>query len=208
MEALGYYSDQARSDVRIDSALAVVEYEQRAVNSHHAALIAAVHTVLVEARYSPEIFVSDHASALNREDVEFAERSAIADLAMRLAIAENTIRAYEHQAVTMLARTPLVWERFREGEVSPANARAVTELAASLPDGDDRMFAAFDAAVVENAARLAPARFRPFARKLREQLVADTAAERHESERTRRRVTVEPDRRHGVDQRLRARGAT
>jgi len=37
MEALGYYSDQARSDVRIDTAIAAAEYEQRAVNFHHAA---------------------------------------------------------------------------------------------------------------------------------------------------------------------------
>ena len=93
MEAVDYYPDQARSDVRIDNALAAAEYEQRAVNSHHAASVAAVHTVLDEARYSPEVFVGDHASRSNREDVEFSERAAIADLAVRLAVAENTIRA-------------------------------------------------------------------------------------------------------------------
>lgn len=193
METLGYYSDQSRSDVRIDSALAAAEYEQRAVNSHHAATVVAVHAVLEEARFSPEVFVGDHASSSNREHIEFAERAAIGDLAVRLAVAENTIRAYEHQAVTILARTPLVWEAFRLGDISPANARVVTELAASFRGDDQRMLAAFDAAVLDNAARLAPARFRPFARKLREQLVADTAAERHEAERTRRRVTFEAD---------------
>ncbi len=193
METLAYYSDQARSDVRIDSALAAAEYEQRAVNSHHAASIAAVHTVLDEARYSPEVYVGDHASRSNREDVEFSERAAIADLAVRLAVAENTIRAYEHQAVTMIARTPIVWEKFRWGDISPANARTVAELAASLPDGSTGMFAAFDAAVAENAARLAPARFRAVARRLREQLVSDTAAARHDVEREQRRVVFEPD---------------
>lgn len=190
---VGYYSDHSRSDVRIDNALAAAEYEQRAVNSHHASSLLAVHTVLEEARFSPEVFVGEHASASNREHVEFAERAAIADLAVRLAVAENTIRAYEHQAVTMIARTPLSWAKFRWGDISPANASTITELAASLPDGDTAAFAAFDAAVAEIAARLAPARFRSHARRVREKLVADTAAQRHESEQSQRRVLFEPD---------------
>lgn len=188
MEALGYYSDQARSDVRIDTAIAAAEYEQRAVNSHHAATLVAIHSVLDEARLSPEVYVGDQASRFSKEDVEFSERAAIADLAVRLSLSENTVRAHDHQAVTMIGRTPLTWQKFRWGEVSPANARTVAELAASLPDGDDTSggygaaFAAFDTAVAEHATRLAPARFRAYARKLREQIVADTAAERHESE--------------------------
>ena len=193
MEALGYYSDQARSDVRIDTAIAAAEYEQRAVNFHHAATLVAIHSVLDEARYSPEVFVGDHASPFNREDIEFAQRAAIADLAVRLSLSENTVRAHEHQTVTMIGRTPITWQKFRWGEVSPANARTVSELAASLPEGDDQAFAAFDADVAEHATRLAPARFRAYARKLREQIVADTAAERHQSEVSKRRIIFEPD---------------
>lgn len=193
METLGYYSDQARSDVRIGTAIAAAEYEQRAVNSHHAATLVAVHDVLEEARLSPDVFVGDHASRFNRDDVEFSERAAIADLAVRLALSENTIRTHEHQVVTMIARTPLTWQKFQWGEVSTANARTVSELAASLPDGDRAAFAAFDAAVAEHAMRLSPARFRTFARKLREKIVSDTAAERHESHASQRRVIFEPD---------------
>ena len=193
MEALGYYSDQARSDVRIDTAIAAAEYEQRAVNSHHAATLVAIHDVLDEARLSPEAYVGDHASRFSKEDVEFSERAAIADLAVRLALSENSVRAHDHQAITMIGRTPITWQKFRWGEVSSANARTVAELAASLPDGDSALFASFDTAVAERATRLAPARFRAYARKLREQIVADTAAERHESELSRRRVLFEPD---------------
>ncbi|MES2094559.1 MAG: DUF222 domain-containing protein [Actinomycetota bacterium] len=193
METLGYYSDQARSDVRIDNAIAAAEFEQRAVNSHHAATLVAIHEVLSEARFSPDVFVGDRASRFNREDVEFAERAAIADLAVRLSLSENTVRAHEHQAVTMITRTPLAWQKFRWGDVSPANARTVSELAASLPDGDTAAFAAFDTAVADSATRLAPARFRSYARRLRERIVADTAAERHESEASLRRVVFEPD---------------
>src|SRR3978361_956904 len=80
MDAVGYYSDQTRSDVRIDTAMAAAEYEQRAVNSHHAAMLVAIHGVLEEARFSPEVFVGDHASRFSREHVEFADRAAIACL--------------------------------------------------------------------------------------------------------------------------------
>lgn len=191
MGTLGYYSDQDSSDVRIDIALAAAEFEQRSVNAHHASTLVAIHTVLDEARLSPEVFLGHDASRFNRDHVEFAERAAIADLAVRLAVSENTIRAYEQQAVTMIARTPVTWQKFRWGDVSPANARAVAEFAASLPDDADS--AAFDAAVAELATRLAPARFRAFARRKREQLVASTAASLHVSAASERRVVFEPD---------------
>ena len=193
MEALAYYSDQARSDVRIDTAMAAAEFEMRALNAHHAATLVAIHSVLDEARFSPEVFVSDRASRFSKEDVEFSERAAIADLAVRLALSENTVRAHEFQAVTMIGRTPITWQKFQWGDVSPANARTVSELAASLPDGSTAMFEAFDAAVATHADRLAPARFRSYARKLRELIVADTAADRHDSEASLRRVVFEPD---------------
>ncbi len=182
-------SDQTRSDVRIDTALAAAEYEERAVNSHHAAMLVAVHTVLEEARLSPDVFVGDHASRFNREHVEFAERAAIADLAVRLAVAENTIRAYEFQAVTMIARTPLSWQSFRLGEISPANARVIAEFAATLPE---QPAGAFDAAIADYATRLAPARFRTYVRRQIERISADTTVERHESKLAERRASFEP----------------
>jgi acyl transferase domain-containing protein len=171
VERLGYYSDQARSEVRIDTALAATEYERRAVNSHHAATLVAIHSVLDEARFSPDLFVGGRASRADRDDVEFSERAAIADLAVRLARSENTIRAHEHQAVTMIARTPITRQKFRWGEVTAANARRAAE----------------------HATRPAPERFRASARKLREQLVSDTAAERHDSQLSQRRIVFEPD---------------
>ncbi|MES2171069.1 MAG: DUF222 domain-containing protein, partial [Actinomycetota bacterium] len=175
--------------MRIDTALAAAEYEERAVNSHHAAMLVAVHTVLEEARLSPDVFVGDHASRFNREHVEFAERAAIADLAVRLAVAENTIRAYEFQAVTMIARTPLSWQSFRLGEISPANARVIAEFAATLPE---QPAGAFDAAIADYATRLAPARFRTYVRRQIERISADTTVERHESKLAERRASFEP----------------
>jgi hypothetical protein len=81
-----------------------------------------------------------------------------------------------------------VWEAFREGEVSAANAGTVAMLVIGLPDP-----AAFDEAVVDPATQLAPARFKQMARALRERLAAEPAVVRHERAAEARRVIIEND---------------
>lgn len=193
MESYPSILDPADPDVRVDFGMAEAEFARQVINRASAAQLVAIHSVLHEARQFPEIFVGHRALVSSREDVEFAERAAIADLAMRLAVSENTIRIQEHQAATMIARTPIVWARFRDGEVSPANARVVAELAASLPDGSSALWAAFDAAVADDAVRLAPARFRVRARVIRARVHAEAADERHRARMEERRVLVEAD---------------
>lgn len=123
MESYPSILDPADPDVRVDFGMAEAEFARQVINRASAAQLVAIHSVLHEARQFPEIFVGHRALASSREDVEFAERAAIADLAMRLAVSENTIRMQEHQAATMIARTPIVWARFRDGEVSPRRTR-------------------------------------------------------------------------------------
>jgi hypothetical protein len=126
-------------------------------------------------------------------ETEFAERAAVADLAMRLSVAENTIRLFDAQASTLITRTPLTWARVWEGEVSPANARTVAELAGSLPEEQADIWRAFDEAIAGDAARLAPARFRTRAKVVRSRVYAEAAEERHLARMEERRVTVESD---------------
>ena len=184
--------DASLADVRLEFGLAEAEYAVRQVNAGHAALLWSVHEVLEEARRSPAVFVGPHASAENSEHVSFAERAAIADLAVRLSLSENTIRGHAHQATTLIERTPLVWQRLRLGEVPPANARLVAELVSTLPVERAELFVSFDEQVVDAAASLNPARFRTRARVIRERLLASTAIERHDAEGDRRRVFLEP----------------
>ncbi len=179
--------DPTSPEVRIDFGIAEAEFARQSINRATAAQVAAVHAVLREAREAPEVFLGPHADVANREHVEFAERAAIADLAVRLSIAENSVRAYDRQASTMINRTPTTWASFRDGEVSPANARVVAELAATLP-ADRDVLQRFDELVCGPATRLAPARFSARARAIRERVHTEGAAERHRRSVAERRV--------------------
>lgn len=131
-----------------------------------------------------------HVTADHRE---LAERAAVADLAVRMRVSENTVRRLASEAESLQRRTPRVWTAFRAGEVSAANAGVVAQLAVSLPD-DPRIHAVFDEAVLSPATELAPARFRERARAAREAADPEPLAERHRRAREGRRVWVEADR--------------
>lgn len=117
-------------------------------------------------------------------------RSAVADLAVRLSVAENTVRMWGSGAQTLRTRTPRVWAGFREGAISAANARSVVEVVTELPVG---ACTAFEDAVLDAAARLAPARFRAVARSARERVHEEAIAERHRRGAARRRLALQDD---------------
>lgn len=192
-----YLPSMADGETRIEFGIAEAEYAKRMQNQATAGVIVAIHRVLDEARETPSIFVGPSASPDNRNDVEFAVRAAVSDLAVRLAVSEITVIAHEHQAVVMVARTPRTWQLFRLGDISPANAKTVSDLASTLPHAAAAVHARFDDAVAGLAVRLSPPRFRARARVIREKLVADastdTTEERDQAERAFRRVYVEPD---------------
>ena len=182
--------DPSLADVRVEMGMAEAELARAQLNVAHATLVASMHSVVGEARAFPEIYVGPMADTTNRDHIEFAERAAIADLAVRLALTENAVRSFIDQARTLRSRTPLLWAAFRDGAISPQNARTAADCAATLPD--PALFMRYDEQIVDDAARLNPARFRTRARVLRERLVASTADERHGSERAQRRVILEP----------------
>lgn len=179
--------DHSLPEVRVDFGMARAEHAFRSANRALADQLAAIYDTLGEARGFPEVFLG--ASASHPDAIEFAERAAIADLAVRLSVGENTIRAQAHQADTLIRRTPRLWARFREGDVSAANARVVADLAGSLPEAT---WASFEDALLDAATTLAPARFRTRARAAFERLQAD-ASERHRVRSAFRRVILEPD---------------
>lgn len=193
MESYPSVLDPAHPDVRIDFRMAEAEFSRRSINRATAEQMVAIHAVLGEAREFPEVFVGAHALASNGDDVEFAERAAAADLAMRLSVAENTIRSLDQQVTTLKQRTPTIWSLFREGDVSPANARTVAEIAATLPHDDSDLWHKFDEAVRDDAARLAPARFRTRARVTKAKIHAEAADDRHRARMEDRRVVFEAD---------------
>jgi hypothetical protein len=180
----------ADADVRLEFGLARAEVAQRAASIAAAELLLGIDATLREAREYPELYVS---AAFRGDDaVEFAERSAVADLAVRLRVAEATIRNQALRARTLRSGLPSIWAAFREGEVTAANAHHAADLAATLPEGAIRL--AFDDALLRPARELAPARFRARVRRVREEIDPASPVERHAAAREERRVWIEDDR--------------
>jgi hypothetical protein len=175
------------ADVRLEWAVARAEYGQRAAALAAAERMAGILETLREAQDARGLYVS---AAYRGDDVEeFAARSAVADLAIRLRMSEAAVRNDAARAATLAHDLPSMWASFCEGEISPANATAAADLAATLPESTRR---AFDDALLRPARELPPARFRERARRLHEEL--DPSAERQRIAREGRRVWLEDDR--------------
>lgn len=191
MELLDRLYDPTHADVRVSFALARAEHSQRVANRATADQWAAIAEVVDEARRSPEVFVDPLLPLPAADRVDYAERAAAADVAVRLSLSEATVRAQAHDAVTLRARLPRVWSAFHEGDTSPSHARTAADLLRSLPD-EPEVAARFDEALV-GILHLAPARFRARARVLRERIHSIALAERAEAARATRGVWLEND---------------
>lgn len=181
--------DQRHADVRVEFAVARAEFAQSSATRAHAEQLAAISATLAEARAFPEVFLG-LATIAPSEEVEFAERAAIADLAKRLLLSEGTVRAQGHQADTLMLRMPRLWAAFRQGDVSCANAVVATEIVFTL--GQPEQWEAFESAVLMAAQNLPPARFRTRARVARERVVPEQLAQRHRRAAEERRIWMEP----------------
>lgn len=183
--------DESLPDTRIHFELGRAEFAAAQLARSMAEQMGSIANVLAEARRHPEIYVVLDDEPTKRQ-LAVAMDAAIADIAMRLSIAENTVVTMGHQADVLRARAPRVWGMFREGEVSAANARTVAATLDSLPDNRDTD-AALDSTAAEWAA-LPPARFTGRMRTLRERLHPISLTERHQEAEKGRRFWREDDR--------------
>ncbi len=92
-----------------------------------------------------------------------AVRAAAADVAVQVHLSDTQVRARAHRADTLQSRCPRIWDAYLAGDVPEQNAATTATLAAALPVNRDA-WAAFDDALAEPAARLAPGKFRTRAR--------------------------------------------
>lgn len=181
--------DPIHAEVRVEFGMAEAEIAQHAQWRASAAVFRAIDATLREAVAHPEVFVP---ASLSRKDaVEFAERAASADLAVRLNLAESTVRSYAVIGSNLRERLPLLWAWFIDGEISTQNAREAAAVVAELPA---ETWQAFDDAIVGPARRLAPARFRARARAVRERIHTETLEQRREVAIADRGVWFEIDR--------------
>ncbi|PTT15739.1 hypothetical protein DBR36_14365, partial [Microbacterium sp. HMWF026] len=118
-------------------------------------------------------------TAVRRDRLDMAERAAVAEVAVRLRLSEQTVRVRASQARTLQERTPVSWRTFVDGRTSERHAIETARLASSLPLDDPASWMAFDNGAAERAQRLTPARFSVAARALRERVHAESIDERH-----------------------------
>ena len=121
------------ADVRIDFGMARAEIAAEVAARQTAELWAAIADVLEDAERHPEVFIDDRAQLSARDRREYAVRSATADLAVRLSVAESSVRMWGDAARALRRSAPTVWVAFTEGRVSSANARTVADTVATLP---------------------------------------------------------------------------
>lgn len=183
--------DESIPDARVESELARAEFSASQVARATAGQMAAIANVLEEARRHPEIYVP-LVDEPTRRQLDIAVDAAIADIAMRLSIGEGTVVTMARQAELLRTRASQVWARFREGEISSANARCVAVTLESLP-ANPETDVALDGKAVEWAT-LAPARFTSRMRTLRERLHPISLTERHAEAAKGRRLWRDNDR--------------
>lgn len=131
-------------------------------------------------------------AAVRRDRHDMAERAVVAEIAVRLRLSEQTVRARAAETEILQRRCPNLWRAFADGNVSERHATETARLAASLPE-DPASWAEFDAGVVDRALRLAPARFVASARALRERVHAESRESRHRRAAQHRGVWLTPE---------------
>lgn len=181
--------DPANAATRVEFGMAEAEVAQRMQWRASAEAFRAIDVTMREAVAHPEVFVDEQ--MLRGDALELAERAAVADLAVRLSLAESTVRAQGHVARTLRERLPRLWRWFLDGEVSTQNAREASGIVIELPA---EHWVEFETRIVDDARTLAPARVRTRARAVREKLHAETLTERRQLAEIRRGVWIEPDR--------------
>jgi len=117
--------------------------------------------------------------AVRRDRVDLAERAAVAEIAVRLHLSEQTVRVRAAHARTLITGCPRLWAAFGEGELSERHAIDAARMASTLPAGDTEAFRRFDDEVFSLAVALTPAKFAVAARAVRERVHAESLKARH-----------------------------
>lgn len=117
--------------------------------------------------------------AVRRDRVDLAERAAVAEIAVRLHLSEQTVRTRAAHARTLALGCPRLWTAFREGRLSEKHAVDAARLASTLPAGDLDASHRFDDAACPPALTLPPAKFAVAARAVRERVHAESLEARH-----------------------------
>jgi hypothetical protein len=132
-------------------------------------------------------------AAVRRDRADLAERAAVAEIAVRLRLSEQTVRARAANVEVLQERCPTLWQQFTIGRTSDRHAADAARLAASLPHDDPSSWAAFDAGAARLASTLVSTKFAVAARALRERVHAESLDARHRRAARDRGVWMTPE---------------
>ncbi|SDO91889.1 Carbon-nitrogen hydrolase [Microbacterium testaceum StLB037] len=164
-------------DARLGHLECVVNDRQRATADEYRLILA----ILDDAAFDPTPWVGpdptlDRAwndprgctpGAVRRDRIDLAERAAVAEVAVRLRLSEQTVRTRAAHVRTLAVGCPQLWTAFSEGRVSEKHAVDAARLASTLPAGDDAAFQRFDDEACPQSLVLPPAKFAVAARAIR-----------------------------------------
>ncbi|MFF0910496.1 DUF222 domain-containing protein [Microbacterium enclense] len=119
------------------------------------------------------------ARAVQRDRVDLAERAAVAEIALRLHLSEQTVRTRAAHARTLANGCPRIWAAFGEGRLSEKHAIDAARTASTLPAGDRDALSRFDEEALVPALTLTPAKSAVAARAIRERVHTESLEERH-----------------------------
>ena len=174
----------------LDRTIDDAETTQLMANRLAARQIFTVRDAFDAALASPRVYVPVGASTIpGVEDLDFARRSIAFDLAQRLHLSENVVRDYDYQARVLDSSLPHIRDLFTEGIISHRHVKAAVENTTGVPA---EALERYDERLAAIAAGLRPDVFARRCRLVRERLSIDSLQERHDRERAKRRVVIEP----------------
>jgi hypothetical protein len=122
---------------------------------------------------------------------ELAHRAVVAELATALRLPERTMSRLVSDAWTLATRLPVTLAALRSGAVDESHARVIVDETA---DVDESACARLDVELSGRAESTTAARLRRIARRLREEILAESLIDRHARARAERRIELEPAR--------------
>ena len=177
----------------VDLVLGDLARNDHEVNRRAALRSERILEVIELARRHPDLYTAD-------ADPGFAERAAVMDMALRLQLSEDQVRAMQATAEFAMTLLPNVWERARSGFGSPAAVQGIVSrvrvLQAPIDAPDDvraearTAIAAVDEAAAEWVLTCPPAMLRRKVRTLVDRLLGDRTVRRHARAMEDRAVTL------------------
>lgn len=176
-------------DARLGHLECVVRDRQRATADEYRLIL----TILDDAAFDPTPWVGPDPTVdrawkdprgrtprvVRRDRIDLAERAAVAEIAVRLRLSEQTVRTRAAHARTLAEGCPRLWAAFGDGRLSEKHAVDAARLASTLPAGDTDAFERFDEHACPQALILPPAKFAVAARVIRERVHAESIEARH-----------------------------